>query len=58
MMQWAMVNNEKVEDDYRLKNDDRVTIITAPLAYGPRPEREEMAIAAKAKKKIREFNKK
>ena len=58
MMCWAIVNNVKVEDDYKLRNDDRVMIVTDPLAYGPRPEREQMAYTTKAKRKIREFNKK
>ena len=58
MMRYAIVNNEQVNDDYVLKNDDRVTIITDPLAYGPRPEREQYAYTTKAKRKIREFNRK
>ena len=57
-MRWAIVNNEQVEDDYVLQNDDRVSIITDPLAYGPRPEREDMAFTTKAKRKIREFHNK
>ena len=56
-MRWAIVNNEQVEDDYLLKNDDIVTIITDPLAYGLKPEREQIVVTAKAKRKIKEFNK-
>lgn len=57
-MLYAVVNNEQVQDDYQLKNDDRVSIVTDVLSYGPKPEREHIAVTAKAKRKLKELYKK
>lgn len=51
----AIVNDESVSIDYKLKNKDRVKIITDNLSYGPRGEWIDKAETAYAKKKIREF---
>jgi len=53
---YAKVNDEYVSIDYSLQNKDIVQLITDPLAYGPKPEWEEKATTAKAKRLIREFN--
>ena len=37
-MVYAEVNDKKVDDSYSLQNKDRVRIITAVLAYGPKDE--------------------
>ena len=54
----AKVNDEIVPIDYKLKNKDRVSIITDDLSYGPRSEWEDIAVTSYAKSKIREFNRK
>ena len=54
----AVVNDEYVPLEYKLKNKDRVKIITDELSYGPRDEWEKIAKTTRAKRKIREFNKK
>ncbi len=57
-MIYAIVNDKKVEDNYVLKNKDRVRIITDDLSYGPRENWMDIAQTSYAKRKIREFNKK
>ena len=57
-MVYAIVNDRKVEDNYVLKNKDRVRIITDDLSYGPRENWMDIAQTSYAKRKIREFNKK
>ena len=54
----ALVNNKSVSNDYVLKSNDRVKIITDPLSFGSRDGWEDLAYTAHAKKKIREFRKK
>ena len=54
----AVVNDEYVPLEYKLKNKDRVKIITDELFYGPCDEWEKIAKTTRAKRKIREFNKK
>ena len=51
----AVVNDEYVPVDYKLKNKDRVRIITDILSYGPREEWIEIAQTSHAKMRIREF---
>ena len=57
-MVYAIVNDRKVEDNYVLKNKDRVRIITDDLSYGPRESWIDIAKTSYAKRKIREFNNK
>jgi len=54
----AIVNDEYVSVDYKLKNKDRVRIVTDPLSFGPREDWLEKVQTTKAKKMIKEFNKK
>ena len=54
----AVVNDKYVPAETVLKNRDRVRIITDDLSFGPRYEWIDSAVTAKAKRKIREFNKK
>ena len=54
----ALVNDKPVSNDYVLKSNDRVKIITDPLSFGSRDGWEDIAYTAYAKKKIREFRKK
>ena len=54
----AFVNDEYVSVDYKLKNKDRVRIVTDDLAFGPRADWLEKAHTSLAKKKIKEFNRK
>ncbi len=54
----AFVNDEYVPIDYVLHNKDRVRIITDDLSYGPREEWLDKTVTTRARKKIREFNKK
>ena len=54
----AFVNDEYVPVDYKLKNKDRVRIVTDDLSYGPRVEWIDKAQTSLAKKKIKEFNRK
>lgn len=54
----ALVNDKSVSNDYVLKSNDRVKIITDPLSFGSRDGWEDLAYTAYAKKKIREFSKK
>ena len=54
----ALVNDKPVSNDYILKSNDRVKIITDPLSFGSRDGWEDLAYTAHAKKKIREFRKK
>lgn len=52
------VNDEYVDVDYKLQNNDRVMIITDDLSFGPRKEWIDKAVTTRAKRKIKEFNKK
>ena len=54
----VIVNDEYVPIDYVLKNKDRVKVITDELSFGPREEWLDKAITTRARKKIREFNRK
>lgn len=54
----AIVNDKSVDVDYVLQNKDRVRIITDDLSYGPREEWIDKVKTTKAKRKIREFNRK
>lgn len=54
----AIVNDKMVEPDYILQNKDRVRIITDIMSYGPREEWIDKVQTTKAKRKIKEFNKK
>ena len=54
----AVVNDKIVDADYVLHNKDRVRIITDILSYGPREEWIDKVQTTKAKRKIKEFNKK
>ena len=54
----AIVNDKTVDPDYILHNKDRVRIITDIMSYGPREEWIDKVQTTKAKRKIREFNKK
>ena len=54
----AIVNEEPVDVDYVLKNKDRVKILTDPLSFGPRLEWQDKAKTMRAKRLIREFNRK
>ena len=54
----AIVNEEPVTLDYKLQNKDRVKIMTDPRAFGPRLEWQNKAKTERAKRLIKEFNKK
>lgn len=54
----AVVNDKVVEPEYELKNKDRVRIITDILSYGPREDWIDKVKTTKAKRKIKEFNRK
>ena len=54
----AIVNEEPVTLDYKLQNKDRVKIMTDPRAFGPRLDWQEKAKTTRAKRLIREFNRK
>ena len=54
----AIVNDKMVDPDYVLHNKDRVRVITDIMSYGPREEWIDKVQTTKAKRKIREFNKK
>ena len=54
----AIVNDKRVEPDYELHNKDRVRIITDIMSYGPREEWIDKVQTTKAKRKIKEFNRK
>ena len=54
----AFVNDEYVPVDYKLKNKDRVRIVTDELSYGPREDWLDKAHTTLAKRKIKEFNNK
>ena len=55
----AKVNGEYVTDlGQTLKNRDRITVITDDYSYGPRAEWLDKVNTSKAKKKIKDFNKK
>ncbi len=51
----AVVNEEHVPIDYELKNKDRVKIITDELSFGPREEWLDKVVTTRARKKIKEF---
>lgn len=52
----AVVNDRVVEPDYILQNKDRVKILTDIMSYGPREEWIDKVQTTKAKRKIKEFN--
>ena len=52
------VNDEYVSVEHVLHNQDRVKAVTNDLAFGPKPEWENIAVTTKAKRRIREFNRK
>ena len=52
----AVVNDRVVEPDYILQNKDRVKIVTDIMSYGPREEWIDKVQTTKAKRKIKEFN--
>ena len=54
----AVVNDKMVSPEHVLQNKDRVRIITDELSYGPRSEWLDKVQTTKAKRKIKEFNKK
>ena len=54
----AVVNDEPVGIDYILRNKDRVKILTDPLSFGPRLEWQDKAKTMRAKRLIRDFNRK
>lgn len=54
-MTCAIVNDTQVDLNYKLKNNDRVRIVTSTLAEGPNESWLDIAITASAKRKIREF---
>ena len=54
----AIVNDKMVEPYYVLHSKDRVRIITDIMSYGPREEWIDKVQTTKAKRKIKEFNKK
>lgn len=54
----AVVNDKTVDPDYVLNNKDRVRIITDILSYGPREEWIDKVQTTRAKRKIKEFNRK
>ncbi len=54
----AVVNDKVVGPEHELKTKDRVRIITDVLSYGPREEWLDKVQTTKAKRKIKEFNKK
>ncbi len=54
----AIVNDRMVDPDYVLNSKDRVRIITDIMSYGPREEWIDKVQTTKAKRKIKEFNKK
>ena len=53
----AIVNDEYVPINYKLKNKDRIKIVVDELSYGPRSDWLDIAKTSYAKKKIKEFNK-
>jgi len=52
------VNDEYVGVEHVLHNQDRVRAVTNDRAFGPKPEWENIAVTTKAKRRIREFNRK
>jgi len=58
IMTAAYVNEKYVPVDYKLKNKDRIRIVTDILSYGPREEWLNLAATTEAKIKIMKFNKK
>ncbi len=54
----AVVNDEPVSIDYILRNKDRVKILTDPLSFGLRLEWQDKAKTMRAKRLIRDFNRK
>lgn len=51
----AVVNEEHVPIDYQLRNKDRVKIITDELSFGPREDWLDKVVTTRARRKIREF---
>ena len=54
----AVVNDRIVDVDYVLHNKDRVRIITDIMSYGPREDWIDKVQTTRARRKIREFNRK
>ena len=54
-MVYAIVNDKKVDDSYKLRNKDRIRIVTDDLTYGSRDEWYDIARTSHAKMKIKEF---
>lgn len=54
----AVVDNERVPLNYELQNGQMVELYTNDLLYGPRLPYHNYCITSRAKKKIREFNRK
>ena len=54
----VIVNDEVVNMDYRLQNKDRVRILTDSRSSGPRLDWQDKAKTMRAKRLIREFDKK
>lgn len=52
----AIINGSPKAIDYILQNKDRVKILTDPLSFGPREEWQDKAHTMRAKRYIREFN--
>lgn len=57
-MLYAIVNDKMENPDYVLHNKDRVKIVTDIMSYGPREDWIDKVQTTKAKRKIKEFNKK
>ena len=57
-MLYAIVNDKMENPDYVLHNKDRVRIVTDIKSYGPREDWIDKVQTTKAKRKIKEFNKK
>ncbi len=52
----AIINDTRVDLDYKLKNNDIVKLINDPFSYGPRLEWQNKVKTMKAKKLIRDFS--
>ena len=51
----SVTKKKKEEINYKLKNNDRVRIVTSTLAEGPNESWLDIVITASAKRKIRDF---
>ena len=52
----AVINDRRVDLDYKLQNNDIIKLINDPFSYGPRLEWQNKVKTVKAKKMIREFS--